>query len=180
MASVTTAEWEDAERKVLVTWTPCFDLPTACPTYLSVFLYLHMAQVPFDIHVDTSFPDVGEFPPPSLSHSPYQLKLWFDVLLGQCYNLPSPRASVGYQLVDSYGGWSFIVAAMPLPACSAASSSTAVDSFKKIVVLLDNAGGRDYVIDKNQTISVFDTLFQNTVYFQFVNDCVCICQPNTT
>jgi hypothetical protein len=33
--------------------------------------------------------------------------------------------------------------------------STTVGSFKKIVVLFDNADHRDYVTDKNQTISVF-------------------------
>jgi hypothetical protein len=70
MASATAAEWEDAERKVLVARKPCFGLPTACPTCLPVFLYLRMAQVPFDIHVDTSFPDAGELTPSPLSLTP--------------------------------------------------------------------------------------------------------------
>jgi hypothetical protein len=61
------AEWEAAERKVLVARKPCFGLPTACPTSLPVLLYLRMAQVPFDIHVDTSFPDAGELPDPTRS-----------------------------------------------------------------------------------------------------------------
>ena len=56
------AEWEAAERKVLVARKPCFGLPTACPTSLPVLLYLRLAQVPFDIHVDSSFPDAGELP----------------------------------------------------------------------------------------------------------------------
>ncbi|RCV32984.1 hypothetical protein SETIT_7G046600v2 [Setaria italica] len=56
------AEWEAAERKVLVARKPCFGLPTACPTSLPVLLYLRMAQVPFDIHVDTSFPDADHIP----------------------------------------------------------------------------------------------------------------------
>jgi metaxin len=63
-AEAVAAEWGDAERKVLVARKPCFGLPTACPTCLPVFLYLGMAQVPFDIHVDTSFPDAGEIMPP--------------------------------------------------------------------------------------------------------------------
>ena len=61
-AAAAAAEWEAAVRKVLVARKPCFGLPTACPTCLPVFLYLRMAQVPFDIHVDTNFPDAGELP----------------------------------------------------------------------------------------------------------------------
>ncbi|XP_062233510.1 mitochondrial outer membrane import complex protein METAXIN-like [Phragmites australis] len=56
------AEWEEAARKVLVARKPGFGLPTACPTCLPVLLYLRMAQVPFDIHVDTSFPDADHIP----------------------------------------------------------------------------------------------------------------------
>ncbi|GJN00845.1 hypothetical protein PR202_ga18065 [Eleusine coracana subsp. coracana] len=67
MASVTAAEaaaaeWEEAARKVLVARKPCFGLPTACPTCLPVYVYLRMAQVPFDIDVDTSFPDADHIP----------------------------------------------------------------------------------------------------------------------
>ncbi|CAL5051284.1 unnamed protein product [Urochloa decumbens] len=61
-AAATAAEWEAAERKVLVARKPCFGLPTACPTSLPVLLYLRLAQVPFDIHVDTSFPDADHIP----------------------------------------------------------------------------------------------------------------------
>jgi metaxin len=70
MASVPTAaaEWEAEARKVLVARKPGFGLPTACPNCLPVLLYLRMANVPFDIHVDTSFPDAGE---PSLLPLPY-------------------------------------------------------------------------------------------------------------
>ncbi|AQL01786.1 Mitochondrial outer membrane import complex protein METAXIN [Zea mays] len=62
MASAAAVEWEAAARKVLVARKPCFGLPTACPTCLPVLLYLRMAQVPFDIHVDTSFPDADHIP----------------------------------------------------------------------------------------------------------------------
>ncbi|TVU12376.1 hypothetical protein EJB05_46017 [Eragrostis curvula] len=61
-AEAAAAEWEEAAQKVLVARKPCFGLPTACPTCLPVFLYLRMAQVPFDIHVDTSFPDADHIP----------------------------------------------------------------------------------------------------------------------
>ncbi|XP_051204629.1 mitochondrial outer membrane import complex protein METAXIN [Lolium perenne] len=56
------AEWEAAARKVLVARKPGFGLPTACPACLPAVLYLRMAQVPFDIHVDTSFPDAEHIP----------------------------------------------------------------------------------------------------------------------
>ncbi|KAF8698105.1 hypothetical protein HU200_035620 [Digitaria exilis] len=61
-AAAAAAEWEAAERKVLVARKPCFGLPTACPTSLPVLLYLRLAEVPFDIHVDTSFPDADHIP----------------------------------------------------------------------------------------------------------------------
>ncbi|KAJ1258206.1 hypothetical protein BS78_10G057300 [Paspalum vaginatum] len=61
-AAAASAEWEAAARKVLVARKPCFGLPTACPNCLPVLLYLRMAQVPFDIHVDTSFPDADHVP----------------------------------------------------------------------------------------------------------------------
>ncbi|KAL6606128.1 hypothetical protein ACP70R_041781 [Stipagrostis hirtigluma subsp. patula] len=61
-AAAAAAEWEEAERKVLVARKPAFGLPTACPACLPVLLYLRMAQVPFDIHVDTSFPDADHIP----------------------------------------------------------------------------------------------------------------------
>ncbi|KAL5225329.1 hypothetical protein ABZP36_011968 [Zizania latifolia] len=56
------AEWEEAERKVLVARKAGFGLPTACPTCLPVLLYLRMSQVPFDVHVDSSFPDADHIP----------------------------------------------------------------------------------------------------------------------
>jgi hypothetical protein len=71
MASATAMEWEDAEPKMLVMRKPYFGLPTAYPTCLPVFLYLRMAQVPFDIHIGTSFPDAGEFTPQSHSLTPH-------------------------------------------------------------------------------------------------------------
>ncbi|PNT76441.1 hypothetical protein BRADI_1g48210v3 [Brachypodium distachyon] len=61
-AATAAAEWQDAERKVLVARKPGFGLPTACPTCLPVLLYLRMSQVPFGIHVDTSFPDADHIP----------------------------------------------------------------------------------------------------------------------
>uniref|UniRef100_A0A0D9WMC2 Metaxin n=1 Tax=Leersia perrieri TaxID=77586 RepID=A0A0D9WMC2_9ORYZ len=61
-AAATAAEWEEAERKVLVARKPAFGLPTACPTCLPVFLYLRLCKVPFDVHVDTSFPDADHIP----------------------------------------------------------------------------------------------------------------------
>jgi metaxin len=76
MASAATAaaEWEAAARKVLVARKPGFGLPTACPACLPAVLYLRMAQVPFDIHVDTSFPDAGEPPLPHLPYSPHLVR----------------------------------------------------------------------------------------------------------
>lgn len=64
MASATTAaaEWDAAARKTLVARKPGFGLPTACPTCLPVLLYLRMSQVPFDIHVDSRFPDADHIP----------------------------------------------------------------------------------------------------------------------
>ncbi|BAS96353.1 Os06g0168000, partial [Oryza sativa Japonica Group] len=61
-AAAAAAEWEEAERKVLVARKAAFGLPTACPTCLPVLLYLRMCNVPFDIHVDSSFPDADHIP----------------------------------------------------------------------------------------------------------------------
>ena len=70
-AAAAAAEWEEAERKVLVARKAAFGLPTACPTCRPVLLYLRMCNVPFDIHVDSSFPDAGELPSPeSCGHVP--------------------------------------------------------------------------------------------------------------
>uniref|UniRef100_A0ACD5ZQ62 Uncharacterized protein n=1 Tax=Avena sativa TaxID=4498 RepID=A0ACD5ZQ62_AVESA len=61
-ATTAAAEWEAEARKVLVARKPAFGLPTGCPTCLPALLYLRMAKVPFDIHVDTSFPDADHIP----------------------------------------------------------------------------------------------------------------------
>uniref|UniRef100_A0A0E0A5L2 Metaxin n=1 Tax=Oryza glumipatula TaxID=40148 RepID=A0A0E0A5L2_9ORYZ len=61
-AAAAAAEWEEAERKVLVARKAAFGLPTACPTCLPVLLYLRMCNVPFDIHIDSSFPDADHIP----------------------------------------------------------------------------------------------------------------------
>jgi metaxin len=71
-AATAAAEWEADAQKVVVARKPGFGLPTACPTCLPVLLYLRMAQVPLDLHVDTSFPDAGE---PSLPPLPYSYHL---------------------------------------------------------------------------------------------------------
>lgn len=44
---------------VLVARKPGFDLPTACPSCLPVYLYLKLANTPFTLQFDSSFPDSG-------------------------------------------------------------------------------------------------------------------------
>jgi metaxin len=51
MSTTTRPHAATSEEKVLVARKPCFML-----------LYIRMAQVPFDIDIDTSFPDAGELP----------------------------------------------------------------------------------------------------------------------
>ena len=86
-AAAAAAEWEAAARKVLVARKPAFGLPTGCPNCLPALLYLRMAEVPFDIHVDTSFPDAGE---PLLPFLPCSSRIF------ELYKLRSlcPRASL--------------------------------------------------------------------------------------
>jgi hypothetical protein len=62
-------EWEAAPRKTLVVRKPGFRLPTACPMCLTVLLYLRMADVPFDLEVDTCNPNAGDLPSPHLLSS---------------------------------------------------------------------------------------------------------------
>ncbi|XP_078172662.1 metaxin-like protein [Carex rostrata] len=47
---------------VLVARKPGFDLPTACPSCLPVYLYLKLANTPFTLQFDSSFPDSDHIP----------------------------------------------------------------------------------------------------------------------
>ncbi|GAB4853534.1 hypothetical protein Ancab_017725 [Ancistrocladus abbreviatus] len=49
-------------RLTLVTRSPCFGLPTACPDGLSVYFYLKFAHCTFDIYIHSTFPDSDQIP----------------------------------------------------------------------------------------------------------------------
>ncbi|KAF5742908.1 Metaxin-related isoform 1 [Tripterygium wilfordii] len=53
---------ERAENFTLVTRKSCFNLPTACPTCLPVYLYLKLARVPFQLDFNSIFPDSDQIP----------------------------------------------------------------------------------------------------------------------
>ncbi|XP_058113540.1 mitochondrial outer membrane import complex protein METAXIN [Magnolia sinica] len=55
---------DDQKEKglVLVTRKPCFGLLTACPSCLPVYIYLRLANLPFDVHFDTANPDSDDIP----------------------------------------------------------------------------------------------------------------------
>ncbi|CAH2051275.1 unnamed protein product [Thlaspi arvense] len=46
----------------LVTRKPNFDLPTACPNCLPAYIYLKLAQLPFELAFNSTFPDSDELP----------------------------------------------------------------------------------------------------------------------
>jgi hypothetical protein len=43
----------------LVVRKPCFGLPTACPSCLSLYIYLKFAQLPFLLDFNSTYPDSG-------------------------------------------------------------------------------------------------------------------------
>jgi metaxin len=51
----------DQETNVytLVARKPSFDLPTACPNCLPAYIYLKLAQLPFELAFNSTFPDSG-------------------------------------------------------------------------------------------------------------------------
>ncbi|AEC06846.1 Mitochondrial outer membrane import complex protein METAXIN [Arabidopsis thaliana] len=54
----------DQETNVytLVARKPSFDLPTACPNCLPAYIYLKLAQLPFELAFNSTFPDSDELP----------------------------------------------------------------------------------------------------------------------
>ncbi|KAL5699479.1 hypothetical protein ACHQM5_030373 [Ranunculus cassubicifolius] len=55
-------ENDDDDRYVLVVRKPCFDLPTACPDSLPVYIYLKMANIDFDTKFNLTYPDSDQIP----------------------------------------------------------------------------------------------------------------------
>ncbi|XVF47645.1 hypothetical protein PTKIN_Ptkin03bG0126500 [Pterospermum kingtungense] len=53
---------EAEEELTLVTRKPYFDLPTACPLCLPVFIYLKLAHFPFRLHFNSVYPDSDQIP----------------------------------------------------------------------------------------------------------------------
>ncbi|XWS28133.1 hypothetical protein CRYUN_Cryun25bG0039400 [Craigia yunnanensis] len=52
----------EAEELTLVARKPFFDLPTACPVCLPVFIYLKLAHFPFRLSFNSIFPDSDQIP----------------------------------------------------------------------------------------------------------------------
>ncbi|KAI3726009.1 hypothetical protein L1987_65806 [Smallanthus sonchifolius] len=52
----------EQQRLTLVTRKSCFGLPTACPSCLPVYIYLKLANVPFDLCYNLTFPDSDQIP----------------------------------------------------------------------------------------------------------------------
>ncbi|XVF69952.1 hypothetical protein PTKIN_Ptkin11bG0122100 [Pterospermum kingtungense] len=52
----------EAEELTLVATKPSFDLPTACPLCLPVFIFLKLAHVPFRLSFNSIFPDSDQIP----------------------------------------------------------------------------------------------------------------------
>ncbi|KAK1432760.1 hypothetical protein QVD17_09659 [Tagetes erecta] len=55
-------EGEHQQHLTLVTRKSCFGLPTACPSCLPVYIYLKLANVPFDLCYNLTFPDSDQIP----------------------------------------------------------------------------------------------------------------------
>ncbi|KFK40284.1 hypothetical protein AALP_AA3G354900 [Arabis alpina] len=53
---------QETTNCTLVTRKPSFDLPTACPNCLPAYIYLKLAQLPFELAFNSSFPDSDELP----------------------------------------------------------------------------------------------------------------------
>lgn len=56
---------ETNQREVkltLVARKACFGLPTACPSCLPVYIYLKLAQLPFDLNYNLTYPDSDQIP----------------------------------------------------------------------------------------------------------------------
>jgi hypothetical protein len=49
----------EREAYTLVVRKPCFGLPTACPSCLSLYIYLKFAQLPFLLDFNSTYPDSG-------------------------------------------------------------------------------------------------------------------------
>ncbi|XP_054821089.1 mitochondrial outer membrane import complex protein METAXIN isoform X2 [Prosopis cineraria] len=56
------AESSERERNTLVVRKPCYGLPTGCPQCLSAYIYLKLAQVPFDVDFHLNYPDSDKIP----------------------------------------------------------------------------------------------------------------------
>ncbi|EOY31970.1 hypothetical protein SCA6_011190 [Theobroma cacao] len=52
----------EAEEFTLVTRKPYFDLPTACPLCLPVYIYLKLAHLPFHLEFNSVYPDSDQIP----------------------------------------------------------------------------------------------------------------------
>ncbi|KAK8487571.1 hypothetical protein V6N13_016412 [Hibiscus sabdariffa] len=52
----------ESEELTLVTTKPYFDLPTACPLCLPLFIYLKLAHFPFRLSFNSIFPDSDQIP----------------------------------------------------------------------------------------------------------------------
>ncbi|KAJ7955818.1 mitochondrial outer membrane import complex protein METAXIN-like [Quillaja saponaria] len=55
-------EMNERESYTLVVRKPCFGLPTACPSSLSVYIYLKFAQIPFHLDFNLTYPDSDQIP----------------------------------------------------------------------------------------------------------------------
>ncbi|KAG7579699.1 Thioredoxin-like fold [Arabidopsis thaliana x Arabidopsis arenosa] len=53
---------QETEVYTLVARKPSFDLPTACPNCLPAYIYLKLAQLPFELAFNSTFPDSDELP----------------------------------------------------------------------------------------------------------------------
>ncbi|XP_028773710.1 mitochondrial outer membrane import complex protein METAXIN isoform X2 [Neltuma alba] len=56
------AESSERVRNTLVVRKSCFGLPTGCPQCLSAYIYLKLAQVPFDVDFHLNYPDSDNIP----------------------------------------------------------------------------------------------------------------------
>ncbi|GKV20550.1 hypothetical protein SLEP1_g30651 [Rubroshorea leprosula] len=53
---------QEREELTLVARKPCFDLPTACPICLPVYIYLKLARIPFTLEFNSIYPDSDQIP----------------------------------------------------------------------------------------------------------------------
>ncbi|XP_059460991.1 mitochondrial outer membrane import complex protein METAXIN isoform X1 [Corylus avellana] len=52
----------EREAYTLVVRKPCYGLPTACPSCLSLYIYLKFAQLPFLLDFNSTYPDSDQIP----------------------------------------------------------------------------------------------------------------------